>query len=327
LKERNVAHRKVTPIWPEANGEVENFMRNIKKVMQTVQIDGLQWHEHMTAFLKNNRATPHSTTKIAPATLMFGRNIRTRMPEVKSESSSGQYQLAARNDMKNKSKMKAYADAKRHTKASDLKVGETVLVKQKKPNKYASNFDPKPYRVIVRKGPLVSAARKGKIITRNISHFTRVNMKTPMSSEEMGDLFRIKRDEPVVSAAPIAPREPAAAQEPAPAIAAALPMAIEPKADGEPEHVGAAAIMPVEEDSEKEREAQNFGDEKSNGSGGSAVRAEEDSENTVGNGGLKEPTLSSSGLSSSVNEHANQTMFERALDDDHKNRDYTEVIL
>jgi hypothetical protein len=89
-------------------------------------------------------------------------------------------------------------------------------------------------------------------------------MKTQVCSEEM---FRIRRDEPVVPAAPIASKEPSAAQEPAPAIAAVPPMAIEPRANGEPEHVGAAAIMPVGEVSEEEREAQNVGGEKSNHNG------------------------------------------------------------
>jgi len=34
-----IRHRRVTPLWPEANGEVENFMKPLKKVCATAQVD------------------------------------------------------------------------------------------------------------------------------------------------------------------------------------------------------------------------------------------------------------------------------------------------
>ena len=60
-------HRRVTPLWPEANGEVENFMRNLKKVCTAAQVEGKSWRQELHAFLRNYRATPHCSTKVAPA--------------------------------------------------------------------------------------------------------------------------------------------------------------------------------------------------------------------------------------------------------------------
>ena len=36
--------------------------------------------------MRNYRATPHSTTNIPPSELMFGRNFRTKLPEIKFEN-------------------------------------------------------------------------------------------------------------------------------------------------------------------------------------------------------------------------------------------------
>ena len=70
-------HRKVTPLWPEANGEVERFMRTFGKVLRTTK----HWSQDMyIQFLRNYRATAHSTTGVAPATALFGRSIKTKLP-------------------------------------------------------------------------------------------------------------------------------------------------------------------------------------------------------------------------------------------------------
>ena len=54
-------HRKVTP-WPQANGEVERYMKTLKKVYR---------RQELYKFLRNYRATPHTTTGVPPATLLL----------------------------------------------------------------------------------------------------------------------------------------------------------------------------------------------------------------------------------------------------------------
>ena len=46
--------RKVTPLWPEANGEIERFMKSFGKVLRTTT----NWKQLMYQFLRNYRATP-----------------------------------------------------------------------------------------------------------------------------------------------------------------------------------------------------------------------------------------------------------------------------
>lgn len=69
-------HRKVTTLWPEVNGEVERFMKTFGKVLRTTA----HWKPDMYQFLRNYRSTPHCTTGVAPATALFGRPIRIKLP-------------------------------------------------------------------------------------------------------------------------------------------------------------------------------------------------------------------------------------------------------
>ena len=74
-------HRKITPRWPRANGEVERFVRTVKKVIKTANVERKSWKQEMYRFLRNFRATPHTTTRVPPATALFGRAMKTKLPE------------------------------------------------------------------------------------------------------------------------------------------------------------------------------------------------------------------------------------------------------
>ena len=52
-------HRKVTPLWPRANGEVERFVKTMKKCVKAAKSEGKNWRKEMQEFLRNYRTTPH----------------------------------------------------------------------------------------------------------------------------------------------------------------------------------------------------------------------------------------------------------------------------
>ena len=66
-------------------------------------------------------------------------------------------------------KVKVYADKTLRAKKINLEVGDTVLVRQSKTNKFSTLYDPQPYTVISIKGSSVTARRGEKSITRHIS--------------------------------------------------------------------------------------------------------------------------------------------------------------
>ena len=76
------SHRKITPYWPEANGEVERFTRTLEKAIRAAQVEGKPWNQELYTFFRNYRATPHSTTNVPPFDAMFQRSMKTKLPNV-----------------------------------------------------------------------------------------------------------------------------------------------------------------------------------------------------------------------------------------------------
>ena len=74
-------HERKTPLNLQANAEAEQFMRVLKKLYQISKLTGSNFKQEVYRFLRAYRATPHCTTKIAPADLMYpGRKFRPRLP-------------------------------------------------------------------------------------------------------------------------------------------------------------------------------------------------------------------------------------------------------
>ncbi len=81
-QEKGFSHRRITPLWPEANGQVERFMRNIGKIAKTAHVSRKDWRREIYPFLVNYRDTPHPCTGKKPYELTMNRTIRTKMPSV-----------------------------------------------------------------------------------------------------------------------------------------------------------------------------------------------------------------------------------------------------
>lgn len=119
-------HRKITPRWPRANGEVERFVRTVKKVIKTATVERKNWKQEMCRFLRNYRATPHTTTRVPPATVLFGRALKTKLPEIGMIRQDPEIH---KHDRKAKFKMKKYADEKAYVKPTEIQEGDAVFVK------------------------------------------------------------------------------------------------------------------------------------------------------------------------------------------------------
>ncbi len=102
-------------------------------------------------FLLNYRATPHSSTTVTPAELLFNRKIATNLPEVVDDQEGSDTELQLR-DSQAKQKMKAHADRRVRVQESILTISDTVLTRQKKRSKFSTRFDPSPYKVVEVKG-------------------------------------------------------------------------------------------------------------------------------------------------------------------------------
>ena len=72
LSDHGVEHRTSPPLWPQANRQVERENRSILKSLRIAHVEGKDWREELQKFLLANRTTPHLSTSVTPASLMFG---------------------------------------------------------------------------------------------------------------------------------------------------------------------------------------------------------------------------------------------------------------
>ena len=62
LTAQGIHHHRVTPLWPQANGKVEGFMKPMGKAIRAAWAEGRDWQRELFAFLMNYRTTPHLFT-------------------------------------------------------------------------------------------------------------------------------------------------------------------------------------------------------------------------------------------------------------------------
>jgi transposase InsO family protein len=192
-REKGMQHHRVTPVWPEANGLAENFMKNIGKVTKVAHNSGKDWRKEIFTFLSQYRSVPHPSTGKTPNYMIFGRELRNKLPEISEETIEEEIQ---QRDAEGKRREKQYADEHRKAQYHELRPGDMVVAKQQKRNKLSLPYDPIPYRVETVKGSMITAEKlsDGKHLTRNSSHFKKLQIgpeevciEEPVDFPEEGD--------------------------------------------------------------------------------------------------------------------------------------------
>ena len=183
----------ITPHWPQGNANAESFMKPLGKLMKTAQIEGKKWKQELQRFVLSYRSTPHATTKVAPCVLLFNRTISGHLPELERRRVLNKRKIAKANIETAKQKNKAYYDKKQGVHESDIQEGNNLICLQQKKNKLSPRFDREQLTVNARKHNMVTAeANNSRTITRNISHFKKVDRDD--SDDECGD-FRVESEQ------------------------------------------------------------------------------------------------------------------------------------
>ena len=162
-------------------------MQPLVKSARASAAAGLNWKNEIYTFVTNYRATPRSSTNATPHQLLMNRSVKVKLPQISIPTHD--LDVIGR-DTTEKQTMKVYADSRRNTKPRHFRVGDPVLVKQKKSNKLSTPFDPKPYVITKVKGSIIIAKRisDGKNITLNSLQFKLLNLPMhkiqPVSREE-----------------------------------------------------------------------------------------------------------------------------------------------
>lgn len=76
MKANGIHHITSAPYHPATNGLAERFVQTMKQALKSVRGHSLV-QKSLDTFLLSYRNTPHATTKVSPAFLMMGRQLRT----------------------------------------------------------------------------------------------------------------------------------------------------------------------------------------------------------------------------------------------------------
>jgi hypothetical protein len=176
LREYGVNHVTSTPYWPQANGEVERQNRTLLKAIKIAHEKRENLTRSISKFLLAYRSTPHTTTGVAPAEMLFKHRYRTKIPDITQSPIDEEIQDR---DALRKLKAKQYADYDRNAKASEIEIGDKVLVRTEKKDKLTPNFEKEPYTVLEKNGSEVLIQNENGHQYRRNTSFVK-----PLESEE-----------------------------------------------------------------------------------------------------------------------------------------------
>jgi transposase InsO family protein len=174
-KQFGIQHVPIMPKWPAANGMCEVFNKNLKKIIQISKSSNLNWRSELNTFLRNYRSTPHSSTGVSPASLVYISSNLSRVPCLETPLkglAARRIKQACKSDKKSKERVKQYADKRRKAKFHQFKVGQRVLlqkfINQKVYDKSESRFERCSYKIEAIKGAMVTIVDEfGYRLTRN----------------------------------------------------------------------------------------------------------------------------------------------------------------
>ena len=149
--------------------------------IRIAQAERVDWKKELRRYVTKYRGIDHATTRKSPAELLFNRKIKGKLPELHADYRPD-LEISDR-DAEVKAKTKAHADKFMNVRPSDVQVGDQVLVRQEKKDKFSTPFNPSPFQVVSKTGnSVVVESQGGTQYSRNTSHVKKFVSETPMSA-------------------------------------------------------------------------------------------------------------------------------------------------
>lgn len=200
LTDNCIKHRAVTPLHPAANGEVERQNRSLMKRIRIAQAESKDWKKEIRKYLFAYRTTPHSTTGVSPAELMFRRKLRTKLPQVENLQKNVFDEEMRDKDVYSKYRNKLYVDEKRGAVDCDLEPGDSVLLKKAVKDKMDTPYHAEPYTLVQKTGnSCVVESPEGVTLKRN-SEFVKKYQEPGTSESDVSDIPETYSEPIIVSA-------------------------------------------------------------------------------------------------------------------------------
>lgn len=179
LTQLGIKHHRITPQWPQANGEAERFMQTINKILRISVAEQADPEATLHKFLREYRSTPHCTTQRSPWSLMLAGPRRDTLPRA-NDCEQRPYDPTRTQAKRLSTNQKA--SRKRRAKTRTIMPGCTVLVRNHR-GKFCTPYETGVWTVTAVRGTAITAKCNGELITRNISWLKRI----PVTEEERQD--------------------------------------------------------------------------------------------------------------------------------------------
>ena len=171
-KKHGFTHHKTVPLNPRQNGEVEVFMKKLKRTVQLSMKLKLNFEEELNRQLQAYRATPHSTTGKSPAELAGKTSFR--MNALGDSDSRVMDTPPDRQELEEivTQQKKKNEKTGRNIKPHDFTVGDKVIVRLDKKYSSAPLYAKDIYTITEVRGTSIKAKTEdGQLIHRNAERF------------------------------------------------------------------------------------------------------------------------------------------------------------
>lgn len=160
-----------TPLNPTENGLVERSMQGINKITAIARLGRSNWKDCLSDYVAAYNSWPHHVTKIPPAELMFGRTVRSVIPNLRTDQKQHLDEELRDRDRSAKFSRNAREDTARKARETGIEVGDTVLVAQAKRDKADTAYKNAFHKVIAIQGAgraTVKDMTNSKTFDRNV---------------------------------------------------------------------------------------------------------------------------------------------------------------
>lgn len=174
-EERGIKCVFSTPLFPQQNGLVENYMKTVNKAMATAFSLGTSYTVELRSAIQAHNSAAHSITGVAPEEVMMGRKIRRGLPLLSSGKVDHDEEIFNERDREAKIKAKEREDRRRGARKCQTQPGDTVIVERHARVKGDTRFDPKRFTVLEQNnGSLVLTDDEGQLLKRHVSQTKKV---------------------------------------------------------------------------------------------------------------------------------------------------------
>ncbi|XP_055589807.1 uncharacterized protein K02A2.6-like [Uranotaenia lowii] len=164
-----------TPLFPQQNGLVENYMKLINKAMSTAFHLGSNFNDELQAAINAHNAATHSVTGFPPEEVMLGRKVHRNFPLLNFERVNCDDNLLNDNDLLAKMKGKHREDARRGARKCRINPGDMVIIERQTRSKGDTRFGSQRFTVIKEdNGSLTLHNSLGQSLKRHITQVKKI---------------------------------------------------------------------------------------------------------------------------------------------------------